>query len=340
MKNTFKICIGIIILGMSSNAFAQTIPTYIPLNGLVAWWPFNGNAIDESVNSNDGTVNGPTLIADRYGNSSSAYLWNSSPDKIIVASNSQTQLTDTFTVSVWIMPINGTYGSGPNYHAIVEKWGSGGDASYLMGLRPNGIPFFSTHDGPSTTGLDASQIIPQNVWSNIVFTLSNDTGHLYINGVLDTARTGMANPLLMNNDLIFGSNDSYNGGWAGDAFEGIIDDIGMWDRALSPNEVLTVYQSDSLTGTSEIAAYSDQLTLFPNPANELLQLTFKTKNILPYEISIYNIAGQRIFNKVFETPSIGTQKPNVPLTDFQNGIYLIRVEFGDVLLSQKIIIAN
>jgi hypothetical protein len=38
------------------------IPSYVPTNGLVGWWPFNGNANDESGNGNHGTVNGATLM--------------------------------------------------------------------------------------------------------------------------------------------------------------------------------------------------------------------------------------------------------------------------------------
>jgi len=56
---------------------AQTvIPSYVPTNGLVGWWPFNGNANDLSGNNNNGTVNGATLTADRYGNANKAYNFN------------------------------------------------------------------------------------------------------------------------------------------------------------------------------------------------------------------------------------------------------------------------
>jgi hypothetical protein len=57
---------------LSISTFAQ-IPTYVPANGLVGWWPFNGNANDESGNGNNGTVNGATLTTDRFGNANSAY---------------------------------------------------------------------------------------------------------------------------------------------------------------------------------------------------------------------------------------------------------------------------
>tara|TARA_B100000902_G_C26670287_1_gene602721 strand:- start:79 stop:306 length:228 start_codon:yes stop_codon:yes gene_type:complete len=53
-------------------SFGQ-VPNYVPTNGLVGYWPFNGNANDESVNTNNGTVNGATLTTDRFGNANSAY---------------------------------------------------------------------------------------------------------------------------------------------------------------------------------------------------------------------------------------------------------------------------
>ena len=66
---------NLLLLGafaLSINAFGQ-VPNYVPTNGLVGWWGFNGNANDESVNGNDGVVNGATLTTDRFGNSNSAY---------------------------------------------------------------------------------------------------------------------------------------------------------------------------------------------------------------------------------------------------------------------------
>ena len=52
------------------------VPPYVPTNGLVAWWPFTGNANDLSGNGNNGTVNNATLTTDRYGNSNCAYSFN------------------------------------------------------------------------------------------------------------------------------------------------------------------------------------------------------------------------------------------------------------------------
>ena len=70
-------------------------------HGLVAYYPFNGNANDESGNGNNGTVNGSTLTADRYGKADSAYSFNG--NAVISVKHSATlDLKNEFTVSAWI----------------------------------------------------------------------------------------------------------------------------------------------------------------------------------------------------------------------------------------------
>jgi len=66
------------------NLFAQNIPSYVPTNGLVGWWPFNGNANDESGNGNNGTVNGAILTTDRFGNDGKAYSFDGVSNYILV----------------------------------------------------------------------------------------------------------------------------------------------------------------------------------------------------------------------------------------------------------------
>jgi hypothetical protein len=61
------------LLLAASSALAQ-VPSYVPTNGLVGLWPFNGNANDESGNGNNGTVlNGTILTTDRFNNANSSY---------------------------------------------------------------------------------------------------------------------------------------------------------------------------------------------------------------------------------------------------------------------------
>jgi hypothetical protein len=59
-----KIILSIFLLGTLLSASAQ-VPNYVPTNGLVGWWPFHGNANDQSGTANTGTVTGATLVIDR-----------------------------------------------------------------------------------------------------------------------------------------------------------------------------------------------------------------------------------------------------------------------------------
>ena len=65
----------ILTLLIFTSIFSQ-IPSYVPTDGLVGYYPFNGNANDESGNGNNGTVIGATLTTDRTQNSNSCYNFN------------------------------------------------------------------------------------------------------------------------------------------------------------------------------------------------------------------------------------------------------------------------
>ena len=75
------------------------VPNYLPTNGLVGWWPFNGNANDESGSGKDGNVFGAVLSNDRFGNNNSSYHFTT--DQQIIISNSQNLNTFPLTISLW-----------------------------------------------------------------------------------------------------------------------------------------------------------------------------------------------------------------------------------------------
>jgi hypothetical protein len=91
-------------LSISAKVMAQ-VPNYVPTNGLIAWYPFNGNANDESGNGNNGTVNGATLTSDRFGNVEKAYSFDGSGNNIqlgnIPFSSFDNLDGSDFTISLW-----------------------------------------------------------------------------------------------------------------------------------------------------------------------------------------------------------------------------------------------
>ena len=73
----------------------------IPIGDLVVYYPFNGNADDESGNGLDGEVLGPVLAEDRFGNENSAYVFDGIDDFIRVQDHDLLDITDSITIAAW-----------------------------------------------------------------------------------------------------------------------------------------------------------------------------------------------------------------------------------------------
>jgi hypothetical protein len=80
MLNRSQLLAFLAALGMTATLSAQNLPSYIPSNGLIGWYPFTGNANDSSGNGNHAAVNGAVLASDRFGNPNAAYSFNGSTD--------------------------------------------------------------------------------------------------------------------------------------------------------------------------------------------------------------------------------------------------------------------
>ena len=85
------------------NLIDAQVPAYVPTNGLVAYYPFNGNANDISGNGNNGINNGASLTTDRFGQTNSSYDFQNSSNIISIPHNTLFgfQVTSGFTISIW-----------------------------------------------------------------------------------------------------------------------------------------------------------------------------------------------------------------------------------------------
>jgi hypothetical protein len=238
--------------------------TSLPSNlqqGLVGYWPFCGNANDESGNGNDGTVNGATLTEDRFGNASKAYAFDG-VDDFIQASVSELPLSNSErTLSIWV-----NYSSIPNpgegYYIL--SYGSYIPFSFegnSMGIANNTPIITWRYSGYGTQGtyIDTQTEIDLNSWYNLTGVIENGVVKLYVNGILiSEADASGWNTILT--DLFIGRLVSED-----DFAHGSLDDIGIWNRALTPEEVQELYTLDACTftvyDTSYVTVY-DTLTTY------------------------------------------------------------------------------
>ena len=102
MKKKTLLLVTLATLGLTASTMAQNLPNYVPADGLVGWWPFNGNANDESGNDLNGTVNGAILTNDRFENNNSAYSFDGFDDLIEISDASSLRCRK-ITLSAWVL---------------------------------------------------------------------------------------------------------------------------------------------------------------------------------------------------------------------------------------------
>ena len=224
--------------GMSALIMAQNLPNYVPSNGLVGWWPFNGNANDESGNNNNGTVNGATLTSDRFGNVNKAYNFDGNNDYVQVNQLCSQFSTNKISVSIWTntnqVKVQSIFqdvnGSSSNRIVAHLNFINNGNTFWDYGNISNGGRL--NCNIPSTLG----------IWEHYIFIAdsSNQLLSIYKNGNL-VCNDITANPNFISSilDFSFGGSSFY----PSETYSGKLDDIGIWNRVLTECEIADLYNS-------------------------------------------------------------------------------------------------
>lgn len=224
---------------LSSNEVTELYESEKPpidlTSGLVAYYPFNGNANDESGNENNGIVNGATLTTDRFGNLNKAYAFNDG--KIVANDQSLPMGNSDRTLSMWVYTsvIQGVI---PDYPAHLIKYGPETNTNNLCFAMWGNMLRFSGYGFPPNN--DLSYDHPVNQWFNLTVTLSNQNlVHIYKD----------ANLIYTGANEVF--NTSSNGALVIGEFmkSGKIDDVRIYNRTLSLVEIQALYSVKDYSGS-------------------------------------------------------------------------------------------
>ena len=256
-------------LRRAAMAFNNSLIQEVSAANLVAQWKFNGNANDATANHNDGTLktgpNGPaatpgdggklpTLVADRFGNANQAYEF--SDGGYIEVPYKAALNPQAITISAWCKR---TDSHADNYLVSLNRW-----TGYKFQLQDFGKPFLTVTTTASTSDKDDdSGIVALNTWTHVTASYVDGTMKFYINGVMTKTYTdvkGAIKAIPEPVSLAIGQQlpkDVYNkaptGGQAADYFKyygpaffvGQMDDIRIYNRALTDAEVTSIYTIES-----------------------------------------------------------------------------------------------
>jgi predicted nucleic acid-binding Zn-ribbon protein len=227
--------------------FLQLNPPVDITTGLVAYFPFSGNAGDSSGNGNHGTVNGATLTSDRFGSLQKAYLFSGStitPSYII--GNCSSFPTGVRTVSLWFFANDigtGTAGRalwgyggqtcGQSWLQNIDNFGNGGNIYEVQGHCTNQQVLYNYGENH-----------PNGNWIHWLITTDPSTGtNFYLNGVkVKKDATFINQTYVTGKKFVFGSyisNDGNNYLWDNNCnpFNGKLDDIRIYNRNLTQSEI-------------------------------------------------------------------------------------------------------
>jgi len=209
-------------------------------NGLVAYYPFCGNANDASGNGNDGVVNGAVLSFDRFGNGASAYYFNGVNSRIDLSAINE---TGDFSISYW-EKINETkfsypVGLGVNTTNFYNGYGIGQSGYTGECAIPANIHFVFDGLTECTNLMYSSSESVSQEWRLVSFTYEQGNSKLYYNGNLVSESTELDYPGFFMLTLGIRS----DGAWP---FGGWIDDVLVHNRALEMSEIQGLLSDSSI----------------------------------------------------------------------------------------------
>ena len=217
--------------------------------GLQAYYPFNGNANDESGNNNNPVKNNATITADRFGKPGSAYHFNGVYQYIQIPNKPSLNFGKEISISVWVRPTGFYYGI---CHAsqLISKGGGNynpgnyalrfDDALYSAGNGCNGSKCDTLHQNFRGTGTVLKpypgDFIKKNKWYNVLYSNDGKTAKLYVDCELKYSVT-FPETFTNNEDLFFGkSDDEFFPFW----LNGDLDEIRIYNRALHADEIFSL----------------------------------------------------------------------------------------------------
>jgi len=208
----------------------------LPTQGLVAYYPFNGNANDESGNGYNGTVHGASLTADRFGKVNNGYNFTNNINYIQV--NNFPILNSVFTYCVWVKP-SPANSNGQNFgcYGTIDGGVSSWDVGYYIKNQ------LSVFDRYNLVFIDIVELADS--WHFIVVVYNGNIRSIYVDGQFKKSQN-ITTPIPTNYTDVFRIG-MHTDGDGNQQFIGNIDDVRTYNRAISETEILQLYHEGGWT---------------------------------------------------------------------------------------------
>jgi hypothetical protein len=218
--------------------------------GLVAYWQFsNGSTADLSGNHNDGEAIGAVPATDRLWVPNDAYRFDGADDYIMVANSPSLQIgTGDYTIAAWIKTGVSSYGR------IFSKGSWGCTTGYMMRLDGDKVLLENASNGSCLVRFPGSTTVTDGSWHFVAGVVDRRAGGaIYVDGVLDAKQMIDTSAYDLSNDRTptIGAIDMVVDrpvGYPDEFFNGKIDEVRVYNRALSPGEIRALFDASKPLG--------------------------------------------------------------------------------------------
>jgi hypothetical protein len=296
-----KCSVGDTLGGMATDSLEVSVrDTSIHQTGdLVAYYPFSGNANDESGFNNDGSVVGAVLVSDRFNNPNSAYLFDGINDKIEVQNSPSLNFQNACTINFWM--IVGEFFEVEAHPLSHGSWQN----RWKVSITNKRIRWTIRRTDEIVKDLDSETELVLDSLYNITVLYNGSDIEIYINGKLDAFSTfsGFIKQTTINFMIgqVLPNDNQYN-------FKGILDDIRVYNYALSYSEIVNLYDIVSSVNDEFEKYIPDQTILhqnYPNPFNSQTVISYQIKTATKVRLELYSILGNKFKTLVDEFKSTG-----------------------------------
>lgn len=307
MKQFFFLsCQTILIILFSANTFAQVNLD----SGLVGFFPFNGDANDESEFAIDGTVNGAILTAGINNNMGSAYYFDGISTNINF-SNDDRNIKDTITISAWIKT------SSTNNGFLITKYDQPNDQGFHLGINNGHLTLGGRNNSGYYTNTGFSNdTINDGEWHHVMGVIYGNTWEIWIDCQLDTYVYSFSNnPDLTNNEPLTIGN--YNMGSNGDYkhYLGAIDQVRIYNRTLSSKEINVLCTIEATNNINKVVN-DHKISTFPNPTKNFINID--ATGLVIQKVEIYNLVGAKLM-------TYSNNIKSIDISEFNTGVYLLKI---------------
>jgi hypothetical protein len=324
-------------------------------SGLVASYPFNGDATDATGNGNDGVVTAgyagwgggtPILTTDRFGAADKAYYFDGGGN--IEVDYSTIINPGSITLSWWIYmeerPNN-------DYMISMQGW-----ECYKVNLQTENKVFGTvTAEDPDTPGSfivkdkdhDGVGLV-DSTWYHLAVSFGGGHMKFYIDGVMvkdwDDVPNGNIKDISADpHNLVFGQNkptSEFTGaeGTTGEFFKGKMDDIMIYNRVLTDAEVF-VLAGSPVTSVEEPLVFNETFELFktyPNPFSSSTTIEFTQKEQGFTSLKVFNAVGQEVASLISETLMPGNYQYTWDAGEMSDGVYFCRLSVDGYHQTKKL----